>query len=89
MRQAGAPSQAQRRPPYDRISYGSPDEREAARERRIEKLRKLVDGGPARLNPRPGRTLDRRWWLTVSLRRALIVKRWEVLRRWRAGKLLD
>jgi hypothetical protein len=74
---------------FHRISYGSPDEREIAREGRIERLRKLVDGGPARLNPRPGRTLDRRWWLTVSLRRALIVKRWEVLRRWRAGKLLD
>jgi hypothetical protein len=74
---------------FHRISYGSPDEREAARERRIERLRKLVDSGPARLNPRPGRTLDRRWWLTVSLRRAMIVKRWEVVRRWRAGKLLD
>ena len=74
---------------FHRISYGSLDERETARERRIERLRKLTSGGPARLNPRTGRTLDRRWSLTVSLRRAQIVKRWEVLRRWRAGKLLD
>jgi hypothetical protein len=74
---------------FHRISYGSPTQREAARERRIERLRKLTSGGPARLNPRPGRVLDRRWSLTMSLRRAQIVKRWEVLRRWRAGKLLD
>jgi hypothetical protein len=60
--------------------------RDAARERRIERLRKLTSGGPARLNPRLGRVLDRRWSLTVSLRRVLIVKRWEMLRRWRAGK---
>jgi hypothetical protein len=72
---------------FHRISYGSPDERETARERRIEKLRKLFDGSPARLNPRTGRTLDRRWSLTFSLRRAVIVKRSERLRRWRAGKL--
>jgi hypothetical protein len=71
---------------FHRISYGSPDQREQARERRIEKLRKLLDGGPARLNPRPGRTLDRRRWLTFSLRRAVIVKRWERLRRWRNGE---
>ena len=72
---------------FHRISYGSPDEREIARERRIDKLRKLIDGGPARLNPRTGRTLDRRWSLTYSLRRAVIVKRLELLRRRRAGKL--
>jgi hypothetical protein len=72
---------------FHRISYGSPDQREQARERRIEKLQKLIDGGPARLNPRPGRTLDRRRWLTFSLRRAVIVKRWERLRRWRNGEL--
>jgi hypothetical protein len=72
---------------FHRISYGSPAQRAAARERRIEELRKLIDGGPARLNPRTGRMLDRRWSLTMSLRRAVIVKRWEVLRRWRAGKL--
>jgi hypothetical protein len=72
---------------FHRISYGSPDEREKARERHIQKLRKLVDGGPARLNPRTGRMLDRRWCLTMSLRRTVIVKRWELLRRRRAGKL--
>jgi hypothetical protein len=85
----GRPMCSRRCGNFHRISYGSPDEREAARQRRIEKLRKLIDGGPAWLNPRPGRTLDRRWCLTVSLRRAQIVERWEVLRRWRAGKLLD
>jgi hypothetical protein len=71
---------------FHRISYGSPAQREVARERRIEKLRKLIDGSPARLNPRSGRTLDRRRSLTVSLRRAVIVKRWERLRRWRNGE---
>jgi hypothetical protein len=58
---------------FHRISYGSLTEREAPRERSIERLRKLIDAGPARLNPRPGRVLDRRWSLTVSLRRAQIV----------------
>ena len=72
---------------FHRISYGSPEQRSTARERRIEELRKLIDDGPARLNPRPGRVLDRRLWLTVSLRRAKIVKRWKVLRDLRAGKL--
>jgi hypothetical protein len=72
---------------FHRISYGSPAQRSTARERRIEELRRLIDNGPARLNPRPGRVLDRRWWLTVSLRRAKIAKRWRVLRDWRAGKL--
>jgi hypothetical protein len=74
---------------FHRIAYGSPDERELARERRIERLRKLIDDGPARLNPRPGRSLDRRRWVTLSLRRAKIAKRWKVLRDMRAGKLLD
>jgi hypothetical protein len=72
---------------FHRISYGSPPQRLTAREQRIEDLRKLIDHGPARLNPRPGRVLDRRLWLTFALRRAKIVKRWEVLRDLRAGKL--
>jgi hypothetical protein len=72
---------------FYRISYGWPHERETARERRIERLRKLIDGGPARLKPRTGRTLDRRRSLTFSLRRAVIVKRWERLGRWRDGEL--
>jgi hypothetical protein len=72
---------------FHRISYGSPAQRATARERRIEELRKQIDDSPARLNPRPGRVLDRRLWLTFSLRRAKIVKRWEVLRDLRAGKL--
>jgi hypothetical protein len=72
---------------FHRIAYGSPDEREAARERLIKRLRKLIGGSPARLNPRTGRTLDRHWSLTFSLRRAVIVNRWERLRRWRNGEL--
>jgi hypothetical protein len=72
---------------FHRISYGSPEQRWKAREQRIENLSKLIDNGPARLNPRPGRVLDRRMWLTFALRRAKIVKRWEVLRDLRAGKL--
>jgi hypothetical protein len=72
---------------FHRISYGTPSQRSAARDQRIEKLNKLVNDGPARVNPRPGRVLDRRLWLTFSLRRAKIVKRWEVLRDLRAGKL--
>jgi hypothetical protein len=72
---------------FHRISYGSPVQRSMARERRIEELSKLINDGPARLNPRPGRVLDRRWWLTVSVRRAKIAKRWRVLRDWRAAKL--
>src|ERR1700735_2946386 len=72
---------------FHRISYGSQEQRLTAREQRIEKLRKQIDDGPARLNPRSGRILDRRLWLTFSLRRAKIVKRWEVLRDLRAGKL--
>jgi hypothetical protein len=72
---------------FHRISYGSPEQRSAAREQRIERLQKLMDDGPVRLNPRPGRVLDRRFWLTISLRRAKIAKRWEVLRDLRAGKL--
>jgi hypothetical protein len=68
---------------FHRFAYSSPDERETARERRFERLRMLIDGDPARLNPRPGCSLDRRRWVTLSLRRAMIVKRWEMLRRWR------
>ena len=54
---------------------------------RIEELGKLINSGPARLNPRPRRVLDRRMWLTFALRRAKIVKRWQMLRDLRAGKL--
>jgi hypothetical protein len=72
---------------FHRISYGSPEQRAAARDRRIKELSKLIDDGPARLNPRPGRVLDRRMWLTFSLRRAKIVKRWQALQDMRAGKL--
>src|ERR1700729_810964 len=54
---------------FHRISYGSPEPRWKAREPRIGKLQKLIDDGPARLNPRPGRALDRRMGWTVGLRR--------------------
>jgi uncharacterized protein (DUF2461 family) len=46
---------------------------------RIERLRERLYGGPARLNPRPGRTLERRQQLEASLRRALIVERRKAL----------
>jgi hypothetical protein len=41
--------------------------------RRIFSLRDLLEGGPARLNPRPGRTLDRRSRLEAALQRAEFV----------------
>jgi hypothetical protein len=42
---------------------------------RVERLEALLSGGPARLHPRPGRTIDRRSRLEVSLLRARIVRR--------------
>jgi hypothetical protein len=39
---------------------------------RIERLEALLTGGPARFHPRPGRTLDRRDALELSLRRARV-----------------
>ena len=58
---------------------GSPLERDAARVARLQKVRELLDGGPARLQPRTGRALDRRRELTISLRRALIRQRQDLL----------
>ena|ERR1700722_13050965 len=63
-----------------RVSSGSPVERDVARVARLHKLRELLDGGPVRLHPRPGRRLDRRWSLTVSWRRGMIREREELLR---------
>jgi hypothetical protein len=63
-----------------RISVGSVTERAQARRARIEKLRARLDSGPARLRPRPGRTLDRRTSLEISLKRALIAVRQDLLR---------
>jgi hypothetical protein len=60
----GSPS---RRLPW-RIELGD-------RAQRIEKLRERLDGGPARVKPRPGRTLDRRWRTEQALRRVLIAER--------------
>ena len=42
---------------------------------RIERLRQRLSGGPARVKPRPGRTIDRRWRTEQALRRALIAER--------------
>jgi hypothetical protein len=41
----------------------------------IERLKAKLYGGPARLNPREGRTIDRRKQLEASLKRALIATR--------------
>jgi hypothetical protein len=62
-----------------RVSTGSVAERAEARVKRIEKLRARLEGGPARLHPRPGRTLDRRGTLEMSLRRAQIALRQDLL----------
>jgi hypothetical protein len=42
---------------------------------RIERLRERLNGGPARLKPRPGRTIDKRWRTEQALRRVLIAER--------------
>jgi hypothetical protein len=63
-----------------RIAAGSPVERAEARAQRVERLSKLLNGRPARLNPRSGRTLDRRGALELSLRRALVATRQDLLR---------
>src|SRR5215469_4611845 len=52
---------------FHRISYGSPDGK--WRGAALREIAQAHDGGPARLKPRTGRTLDRRWSLTFSLRR--------------------
>ena len=72
-----------------RVSSGSAVERDVARVARLQKLRELLDGGPARLHPRPGRRLDRRWSLTVSLRRGMIRERQDLLRLRRDGLKLQ
>ena len=64
-----------------RSASGSPVERDAARVARVERLSELLDDVPARLYPRPGRVLDRRRELTISLRRALIRQRQDLLSR--------
>ena len=45
------------------------------RSQRIERLRQRLSGAPARVKPRPGRTIDRRWRTEQALRRALIAER--------------
>ena len=63
-----------------RIESGTPAEKGEARRARIERLRKQLEGGPARLRPRKGRVLERRTSLQASLRRALVAAREGVLR---------
>jgi hypothetical protein len=72
-----------------RTSSGSPVERDVARLARLQKLREQLDGGPARLHPRPGRRLDRRWSLTVSWRRGMIRERQDLLRQRHDGLKLQ
>jgi hypothetical protein len=55
-----------------RIAYGTREERAEARDRRIEKLRAKLAGGPLRLD---GRGIGRRRELELSLRRGLIRER--------------
>ena len=62
-----------------RSASGSTVERDAARMARVQKLRELLSGAPARLHPRPARALDRPRELTLSLRRALIRQRQDLL----------
>jgi hypothetical protein len=62
-----------------RSASGSPVERDAARLARLQKLRELLASGAARLSPRRGRSLDRRRELTISLRRAMIRQRQDLL----------
>jgi hypothetical protein len=56
---------------------------------RIARLKALLYGEPARLKPRKGRTMDRRRQLTISLRRAMIVVRQDLLRRRASGLRLN
>jgi hypothetical protein len=72
-----------------RSANGSPVERDAARMVRMQKLRGMLHGGAARLHPRPGRRLDRRWSLTVSWRRGMIRERQDLLRLRREGLKLQ
>ena len=58
-----------------RSASGSPAERDAARQVRLSELRGLLDGYPARLHPRLGRTLDRRRSLSISWRRCIVRER--------------
>jgi hypothetical protein len=66
-------------------SRGSLADRDAARMARIEKLRKLLEGGPVRLRPLPGRTIARRRELTFSLQKAMMAQRQDLLGRRAAG----
>ena len=62
-------------------SSGSPPRRlfyrveQGDKAQRIERLRQRLCGGPARVKPRPGRTIDRRWRTEQALKRALIAER--------------
>jgi hypothetical protein len=55
-----------------RSGAGSPTEKAEARRVQVERLKAKLEGGPLRFKPRPGRTIDRRRSLELSLTRALI-----------------
>jgi hypothetical protein len=48
------------------------------RTQRIGRLRERLQGGAARVRPRPGRTIDRRWRTEQALRRTLNAERCRV-----------
>jgi hypothetical protein len=58
-----------------RICSGSAAEKAEARRARIEKLRARLEGGSPRLHPLPGRGIERRKSLELSLKRAMVVER--------------
>ena len=60
-----------------RVQCLSKSERAA---QRVERLEAVLYGGPARCHPRPGRTLDRRRSLQLSLKRAQVSAREGLLR---------
>ena len=62
-----------------RASYGSRQERAAARERHVEALKAKLASGSIRVHPRGGRGIERRRELEMSLRRALIRQREKML----------
>lgn len=55
-----------------RSAWGSWTERVESQRRRREALIEALNGPPARLKPRPGRTVDRRRQLQYALQRSLL-----------------
>jgi hypothetical protein len=63
-----------------RIAYGTRARRAEARARRIEKLRAKLAGSSLRVHPLPGRDIERRRPLELSLKRAMVLERLGILR---------